>query len=148
MSATFHKVIVGTSVFSLLILVSGAQAAPPLGFPKGRPYYGANNQRVGSSSFRTYAPAYSTETRQSFSYEPAEKAVQAKGGCHDPVAVPQATTKTEEKQDVAATPKATRRSYSYEPATPAPQWRGSSRNSGPKKEPWQYQKTDPRRYGR
>lgn len=148
MSAAFNKLIVGTSVFALLILASGAQAAPTPGYPKGRPYYGSNNQSVGVRSFRTYAPAYSAETRQSFSYEPTEKVVAPRGGCHGRVAAPQAAKKAETKKDVAAAPQVTRRSFSYDPATPAPRTRGFNRNVGPKKEPWQYQKTDPRRYGR
>lgn len=148
MSATFNKLIVGTSVFALLILASGAQAAPSLGFPKGRPYYGSNNQSFGARSFRTYAPAYSAETRQSFSYEPTEKVVAPQGGCHGHVAAPQAAKKAETKKDVAAAPQVTRRSFSYEPATPAPRARGFNHNVGPKKEPWQHQKTNPRRYAR
>lgn len=144
MSATFNKLVVGTSVFALLMLASGVQAAPSLGYPKGRPYYGANNQSSGVRSFRSYAPAYSTETRQSFSYEPREKLVAPKGGCHGHVAAPQAA-KAEAKKDVAAVPRAIRRSYSYEPAAPAPQARSFGRNANPRKDAWQYQKTDPRR---
>ena len=104
-----------------------------------------------SRSFRSYAPTYSTETRQSFSYEPAENGVRVYGGCNGRVvvpqaAVPQAAKKAETKKDVAAAPKTTRRSYSYEPATqPAPQRQAYNRSSSPKKEAWQYQKTDPRR---
>jgi hypothetical protein len=151
MSATFNKLIVGANVLALLFLASAAQAAPSLGYPAGRPYYGANNQSSGSRTFRRYSPPYSTETRQSFSYEPAESGVTVKGscGCRGHVAAPQAAAKkAETKQDIAAAPQVTRRSYSYEPATPAPQRRAYSRNSGPTKEPWQYQKTDPRRRGR
>jgi hypothetical protein len=66
--------IVGTSVLALLVLASGALAAPSLGMAKGRPYYGSSNQGLGFSSARSFAPAPSTETRQSFSYEPAEGA--------------------------------------------------------------------------
>jgi hypothetical protein len=147
MSTPFNKLIAGASVFALLLLASGAQAAPSLGFSKGRPYYGANNGPSASRSFRNVAPAYSTDTRQSFSYEPAEKAVEGSGRYHGQAAAPQAAAKAETKPDAAA-PKVTRRSYSYEPATPAPQLRSSIRRAGPKKEPWQYQKADPRRYSR
>lgn len=148
MSATFNKLIVGTSVFALLMLASGTQAAPSIGYPKGRPYYGATNHPSAVRSFRNYAPAYSTDTRQSFSYEPAEKAVVPKSGCQAHVGAPQAAAKAPTKKDAAAAPKVTRRSFSYEPVTPAPQVRGYNRNAGPRKEPWQYQKTDPRRWGR
>jgi hypothetical protein len=148
MSATFKNMLVGTSVLALLVLASGVSAAPSLGI--NRPYYGSNSSRSSSGSFRSYAPTYSTETRQSFSYEPAENGAPVYGGCNGSVvvpqaAVPQAAKKAETKKDVAAAPKTTRRSYSYEPATqPAPQ-RQAYRSSSPKKEAWQYQKTDPRR---
>jgi hypothetical protein len=153
MSATFKNLFVGTSVLALLVLASGASAAPSLGFPSGRPYYGSSNNRSSGRSFRSYSPSYSTstETRQSFSYEPAENGVKVYGGCNGHAAVPQAAVpqaakKAETKQDVAAAPQTTRRSYSYEPATqPVPQHRAYSRSSSPKKEAWQYQKTDPRR---
>lgn len=144
MSATFKNLFVGTSVLALVVLASGASAAPSLGYPTGRPYYGSNNNRSSARSFRSYAPSYSTETRQSFSYEPAENGVRVYGGCNGRVVVPQAANKAETKKDVAAAPKTTRRSYSYEPATqPAPQ--AYNRRSSPTKEAWQYQKTDPRR---
>jgi hypothetical protein len=149
MSAKFTKsMLVGTSVFALLIMASGAWAAPSLGLAKGRPYYGSSNQRSGFSANRSYAPAFSTETRQSFSYDPAEKGVKARSGCPGTAAAPQAAAKSETKQDVAAAPKVTRRSYSYEPAASAPQRRVYNGNAGMKKEPWQFQKTDPRRMGR
>jgi hypothetical protein len=151
MSATFNKLFVGASVLTLLVLASGVSAAPSLGI--SRPYYGSSNNGSSARSFRSYAPSYSTatETRQSFSYEPAENGVRVNGGCNGhtaapQAAVPQAAKKAESKKDVAAAPKTTRRSYSYEPATqPAPQYRAYSRSSSPKKEAWQYQKTDPRR---
>jgi hypothetical protein len=145
MSATFKNLFVGTSVLALLVLASGASAAPSLGYPAGRPYYGSNNNRSSARSFRSYAPSYSTETRQSFSYEPAENGARD-GGCNSRVVAPQASKQAEAKKDVAAVPKSTRRSYSYEPATqPAPQQRAYNRGSSPTKEAWQYQKTDPRR---
>jgi hypothetical protein len=150
MSATFNKMmIVGTSVLALLVMASGAAAAPSLGLAKGRPYYGSSNQGSGSRSWsaRSYAPAFSTETRRSFSYEPAEGAVKGTGGCPQHAAAPQAVKKDTTKNDVAAAPKVTRRSYSYEPAIqPAPGVRNFNRNAAPKKELWQYPKTDPRRY--
>ena len=146
MSATFNKLVVGTSALALLVLANGASAAPSLGYPAGRPYYGSTNRQSGSQSFRSYSPSYSSETRQSFSYEPAESAVKGDCGCNGQVVVPQAA---ETKKDVAAAPKTTRRSYSYEPATePAPRVRNYNRSSAPKKDPWLYPKGDPRRYGR
>ena len=149
MSATFKHLFVGTSVLALLVLASGASAAPSLGYPAGRPYYGSNNNRSSDRSFRTSAPSYSTsnETRQSFSYEPAENGVTVNGGCTGHTAAPQAAKNAETKKDVAAVPQNTRRSYSYEPAIePAPQRRAYNRgDSSPMKEAWQYQKTDPRR---
>ena len=144
MSATFNKLFVGTSVLALLVLASGASAAPSLGI--NRPYYGSENNRSSARSFRSYAPAYSTETRQSFSYEPAENGARVNGGCHDHAVVPQAAKKAETKKDVTAVPKTTRRSYSYEPTMePAPQPRAFNRSPSPRREAWQYQKTDPRR---
>ena len=147
MSATFKKLIVGASVLALLILASGAQAAPSLGI--GRPYFGSSNRSFGSRSFRSYTPSYSTETRQSFSYEPAESAVPAWGGCPQHAAAPQAVKKDATKKDVAAAPEVTRRSYSYEPAIqPAPATRSFNRSAAPKKDAWLVPKSDPRRYSR
>lgn len=144
MSATFKHLFVGTNVLALLVLASGVSAAPSLGI--NRPYYGSENNRSSSRSFRNYAPSYSTETRQSFSYEPAENGVRVYCGCNGRAMAPQASKQAETKKDVAAAPKTTRRSYSYDPATqPAPQQRAYNRGSSPKKEAWQYQKTDPRR---
>jgi hypothetical protein len=141
--------IVGTSVLALLVMASGAAAAPSLGLAKGRPYYGSSNRSTSSSATRNYAPAFSTETRQSFSYEPADGSAKATGGCPQQAAAPQAVTKDTTKDDVAAAPKVTRRSYSYEPAIQtAPSVRSYNRSAAPNKEPWQYQKTDPRRYNR
>ena len=152
MSATFNKMmIVGTSVLALLVLASGVSAAPSLGFPSGRPYYGSQNQHSGSRSEcrASSAPARSGETRQSFSYEPAEGVAKATGGCHQHAAAPQAAKKDTTKQDVAAAPKVTRRSYSYEPSVqPEPCARSYNRSAAPKKDPWLYPKGDPRRYGR
>ncbi|MEX0642378.1 MAG: hypothetical protein WD468_06740 [Pirellulales bacterium] len=146
MSATFKNLFVGTSILALLILASGASAAPSLGYPSGRPYYGSSNNRSSARSFRSYAASYPNDTRQSFSYEPAEKGVRSNGGCNGHAVVPQASKQGETKKDVAAAPKTTRRSYSYEPATqPEPQRPAYNRGSSPQKEAWQYQKTDPRR---
>jgi hypothetical protein len=150
MSTTFNKMIVSAGVFALLILASGAQAAPSLGI--GRPYYGSSNRPFGSQSFRSSAPAYSTETRQSFSYEPSEQAVTTGSGCPQHAVAPQAAKKSDLKQDVAKTPQApqtTRRSYSYEPAMePAPSVRSFNRGAAPAQDSWLRTKADPRRYGR
>ncbi len=148
MSATYNKMmIVGTSVLALLVLASGVSAAPSLGLAKGRPYYGSSNQRSGFSATRSYAPAFSTETRQSFSYEPAEGVAKATGGCHQHAAAPQAAKQDSIKRDIAAAPKVTRRSFSYEPSNqPEPRGRSYNRSASPKKYPWLYPKGDPRRY--
>ncbi len=150
MSATLNKLtIVGTATLALLVLASGASAATSLGFPKGRPYYGGSSQQSGARAFRSYSPAYSTETRQSFSYEPAEAATSAKDGCPQRAAVPQATKKDEATQGVATDPQVTRRSYSYEPAVePAQRVRSFNRNVAPKRDAWSVPKADPRRYSR
>src|SRR5262245_28071958 len=97
MSATLNKLIVGSGIFVLLIFASGAQAAPSIGYPQGRPYYGSNNHRSGTRSFRSYAPAYSTETRQSFSYQPVEKGAKVQSRCQGQVAAP-ATAKPQAKK--------------------------------------------------
>lgn len=151
MSATFNKLFVGASVLALFVMTSGVSAAPSLGI--NRPYFGSGNSGASARSYRSYAPSYSTpsETRQSFSYEPAENGVKVQSGCNGhaataPAVVPQAAKKAETKKDVAAVPPTTRRSYSYEPAIePVPQQRVYNQNSAPRKEAWQYQKTDPRR---
>ena len=154
MSATFNKLtIVGSTTLALMVLASGASAAPSLGLAKNRPYYGSTNQSSGSRAIRHYSPAYSTETRQSFSYEPGERGVRANDGCRPRAVAPQANksvTKSDvAKKDAAAAPQTTRRSYSYEPAIqPTQTMRGYNRGSVPTKEAWQYQKTDPRRNAR
>lgn len=147
MSATFNKLtMIGTATLALLVMTSGASAVS-LGI--GRPYFGSSNQGAGARNWsaRSYAPAYSTETRQSFSYEPAEGAAKAKCGCHEHAKAPQTATKDTTKDNIAAVPETTRRSYSYEPTVePAPSVRSFNRSAAPKKDPWLYQKGDPRRY--
>lgn len=150
MSVTFNKkFIAAAAILALLVLASGASAAPSLGLAKGRPYYGSSSQQSGSGSWgaRSYAPAFSAETRRSFSYEPAESVAKATGECDQHVVAPKATKKDTTKKDVAAAPQVTRRSYSYEPAIQiAPRARSYNRNAVPKKDPWLYPKGDPRRY--
>jgi hypothetical protein len=154
MNVLFGKAsIAASATLSLLVLASGAPAAPSLGFPSGRPYYGSSNQQSGSRSgyMPSYAPAGSAETRQSYSYEPgesAEPATEAKSGCGCGAqsAAPQASNE-DNNNDVAAAPDMTRRSYSYEPATqPGSSARSFSRSAASKKDPWLYPKGDPRRY--
>jgi hypothetical protein len=143
MSATFNKMmIVGASVLALSVMASSASAAPSLGI--GRPYYGSSNQRSGFNVTRNIAPAISTETRQSYSYEPAEGTTKATTGCNRNAAAPQAVKKDTSKDEVAMAPPVTRHSYSYEPAVPSV--RNYSRSTAPTKDLWQYPKTDPRRY--
>lgn len=151
MSLTFNKTtIVASAILALMVLASGASAAPSLGFPSGRPYYGAPNQHSGSRSgaMRSYSRARSGETRQSFSYEPAESgpATVTHGSCgcggHH-----QAAKSSDSGSAVAKAPQVERRSYSYEPsAQPAPRARSYNRSAAPKKDPWMYPKSDPRRY--
>lgn len=144
MSATFKNLFVGTSVLAVLVLACGASAAPSLGI--NRPFYGSTNNRSSARSFRNCAPAYSTETRHSYSFDPAQNGANVHGDCHDNAVTPQATKQAEVQKDSSAVPKSIRRSYSYEPAiTPAPQGRVSRRGLAAGKEPWQLQKTDPRR---
>ncbi len=113
MSVSYNKAIsVASAVLALMVLASGASAAPSLGYPSGRPYYGSSNQQSGSrsGSMRSYAPGGTYETRQSFSYEPAEgdAATVTQGGCgcggdH------QAATSSDSAQDVAQAPQVERR---------------------------------------
>jgi hypothetical protein len=150
MSATFNKLFVVTTFLGISVVGSQVMAAPSLGYPKGRPYYGSNAQSSGRS-FRSYnyAPAFSGETRQSFSYDPAQNAVKGGTGCHSKAVTPKSAAKADSKKATANAPQATRRSYSYEPnVQAAPQPRTYFHNSAPRKEAWQYQKTDPRRYQR
>jgi hypothetical protein len=143
MTASFNNLmIVGTAAIALLVSAN-ASAAVSIGVPKGRPYYGAPSN-TGGQSFRSYAPSYSTEARQSFSYEPAEKAAPVQANpCR-----PQATVAPKiEKQDAASAPHKVRRSYSYEPSPAVGSNAGPRRHWGGKS-PWAYQKTDPRRNAR
>jgi len=72
---------------------------------------------------RSYYPSR-VETRRSFSYQPTEAVMDR---------VPAGVA--------AAQPQAARRSFSYEPS-----YRSNRGYGSPKKAPWQYLKTDPRRY--
>lgn len=143
MSVSFQKMIAATSVLALLVVVSNASAAISLGFPAGRPYYGSNQHARNSYSYRSYAPANSTESRQSFSYEPADKSTAAQQGNADNHTAPKAAQKSTTNEHVATAPQTTttRQSFSYEPAT---QRRGLVRRSA-HRDNWQYQKTDTRR---
>lgn len=76
-----------------------------------------------SSQSRSYYPSR-VETRRSFSYQPIEAVVDR---------VP--------ADGAAAQPQAARRSFSYEPSYRSYRGYGSAT-----KAPWQYLKTDPRRY--
>jgi hypothetical protein len=151
MNASFNKAsIAAAATLAVLVLTNVADAAVSLGYPPGRPYFGSNNQQSGMRSYRTYAPSQSTadETRQSFSYEPSEEgssnaAVKSGCCCGDGHA-----SKSDAKDDIAAKPEETRQSYSYEPdAEPATQYRSFSRRTESVGDPWQYQRTDPRRRG-
>ena len=138
------------ATLAVLVLTNVADAGVSLGYPKGRPYYGSDSGSSSMRSSRYYAPSQATadETRQSFSYEPSEEGASdgaAKGGCccgdgH--------ASKSDAKDDVAAKPEETRQSYSYEPeAEPATPSRSYSRRAERVGDPWQYQRTDPRRRG-
>jgi hypothetical protein len=141
--STMNKTMIGLAAMAIFIMANGATAAPSLGFPKGKPYYGAKQRSGGGDrAMRSYAPARSTETRQSFSYEPAEGSVAAKGGCPESVTVAPAAP----KEDVAQAPRTTRRSFSYNPSQKTEPRIRNYRSAAPKKQPWQYPKTDPRRY--
>ena len=148
MSATFNKMmIVGTSVLALLILASGASAAPSLGMAKGRPYYGSSNQQSGFAVTRSYAPTFSTETRQSYSYEPAEGV--ATGNGRMPSAR-RCTASREERYHQERRSRGTKGDapfVSYEPTIqPAPSVRSYNRIAAPAKDKWLYPKSDSRRY--
>jgi hypothetical protein len=90
-SATFNKMMITeTSLLALLVLASGTSAAPSLGLAKGRSYYGSSNQQSGSRAWGVHAPAFSTEARRSFSYEPAEGVATTTSGCDQHAAAPKA----------------------------------------------------------
>lgn len=72
------------------------------------------------------------QTRESFSYEPAE----AVTGADNAVSEAAPTERSAVQPQIVE-----RRSFSYEPS-----YRSNRSYSAPKKQPWQYQKTDPRRY--
>jgi len=145
MTLSLNKLwIVGASALALVI-TSGSAEAVSIGAPKGRPYYGAPRESRGPS-FRSWAPSVSTETRQSFSHEPTEKAAPPKAtrkAC-PPAA---STAPKAERHDVTEAPQTVRRSFSYEPSSRGQATARRGAQSGGKP-PWAYQKTDPRRYGR
>ncbi|MGD9637013.1 MAG: hypothetical protein AB7G28_03100 [Pirellulales bacterium] len=138
MSVSIHKMAGVLGVLSLLALVSGASAAPSIGYPVGRPYFGSGQQQA--RVFRNYGPSYvATDSRQSFSYEPTEKASGANKSQSGQQAAPQAPQKTEATPHAAAPRTTTRQSFSYEPTM---QRRNSNRRDA-----WLYQKADARRLG-
>jgi hypothetical protein len=92
--------------------------------------------RSSSRGFVYRQPA--SETRRSFSYEPADAVTGS--GCGSRVQPAPA-------EPTAAQPQVERRSFSYEPTySYQPSYRTNRRYSAPKKAPWQYPKSDPRRY--
>jgi hypothetical protein len=114
------------------VLASKVSAAgPSLGFPAGKPYYGAPN-RSGSqwgmrsrSMYRSTTPvivrserssdavAQAPSERRSYSYEPAQENVSGSIDCHE-------TVVTNESPATAQQPTETRRSFSYEPSMSEP----------------------------
>jgi hypothetical protein len=145
MTAAFNKLTIVAMGAVALLFSTNASAAVSIGVPKGRPYYGAPSSS-GRHAFRSYAPAYSAETRQSYAYEPAETTAPVRATPCQPQATAQPKT---EKPGAAADPQRVRRSYSYEPDARSNVRKnsgGSPRFGG--KSPWAYQKTDPRRNAR
>jgi hypothetical protein len=135
MSVLVHKLIGAAGMLSLVVFAAGASAATP-GYPAGRPYYGSSHRHA--HVYRTYAPANVTESRQSFSHEPAAAASDAKA---DNQAAPQASQEKAQSEHVAAAPQTTtRQSFSYEPATV----RSSGRHSR-HRDAWLLQKADSQR---
>jgi hypothetical protein len=133
MSVLVHKLIGAAGMLSLVVFAAGASAATP-GYPAGRPYYGSSHRHA--HVVRTYAPANVTDSRQSFSHEPA--AADAKA---DSKAAPQASQEKAQSDHVAAAPRtATRQSFSYEPATV----RSAGRHAR-HRDAWLLQKADTRR---
>jgi len=151
MTVSFNKASIAVAAtLAVLVLANVADAAVSLGYPKGRPYFGSDSGQSAARSYRNFAPSQSAadDTRQSFSYEPSEEAdssqIRTKGCCcggdH--------ASQSDARGDVASKPEETRRSYSYEPESQgATQQRFYSRRTSRVGEPWQYQKTDPRRMG-
>jgi hypothetical protein len=150
MNVSFNKAaIVATALLAALVLTNAALAAVSLGYPKGRPYYGFRHQHSAARLYNYYAPSYSTpmeDTRQSFSYAPTETDSKSDAAqeSHEP-----AMKSNQAQNNHSGEEPTVRRSYSYDPE---PQ-RSTTRVRGGRRwnavgEPWQYQKTDPRRMGR
>ena len=166
-SRYIEKRLVGAFAAAALLVIpafvsSAPAAGPSLGFPKGKPYYGASNQSTSQSRMRsrTYyrstapvivrtepapnAVAQAPTERRSFSYEPSREIVSDGCGCGGTV--------TQSAPATAERSTETRRSYSYEPsiddsssAPSAP--RMQMRSSRPSRTPaYLLPKTDPRKY--
>lgn len=137
MSVSVHKLVTGLGLLSLLVFAAGASAAPSIGYPAGRPYYGSGHQHA--HVYRNFSPSYvTTEARQSFSHEPTEKAADAGKASADQQAAPQAAQDNQASEHVAAAPRTTtRRSFSYEPTM--------QRHRSGHRDAWLYQKADARR---
>lgn len=139
MSVSLSKLLGAIALLSLLVFSAGASAAPSLGYPAGRPYYGSGHAH--RHVYRSFAPSYTTETRQSFSHEPAEHAVDANNSKADKPAAPKASDSKPAEEHAAAPQTSTRQSYSYEPATQGRKFYRRPHH----REAWQLQKTDARR---
>jgi len=95
--------------------------------------YGANRPRGAVVERSQPAPksvAQAPMERRALSDEPSETS--------------QSPTSASSKSTAAPAPQIKRRSYSYEPLMSS--GRSSHRSAGAKKDPWQYPKSDPRRY--
>ena len=95
--------------------------------------YGADRPRgdvVERSQPASKSVAQAPTERRALSYEPSETS--------------QSPTSAGSKSTAAPAPQIKRRSYSYEPLMSS--GRSSHRSAGAKKDPWQYPKSDPRRY--
>lgn len=140
-------------------------AGPSLGFPAGKPYYGASNQRGSQSRMRSRPMYRSSESvvvrserapeavaqapgeRRNYSYDPSQDTVSGSCSCGG-------TAMTHEAPATAERATETRRSYSYEPSTSsdensvrsysAPRMRSSRSSQTPL---YLLPKSDPRKYG-
>jgi len=169
MNPYYKKLLIGAVTFAAMLMVPVLEskvsaARPSLGFPKGKPYYGASNQGGSQSRMRSRSMYRSSEPvivrserapevvaqapaeRRSYSYEPSQESVSGACGCGGTVMSHEAPATADRSTE-------TRRRYSYEPSTnsdensarsySAPSMRSSRSSQTPL---YLLPKTDPRRY--
>jgi hypothetical protein len=151
MSVDFKKMMTLVVASAVIVALSGATFALAKDTrieQRLRPgnSWAKHRSESGTMAARRSAPLRSSQSRESFSYEPSESGQTTTAvrrgccGCDCPQEAAQPS-----ESDTAVAPQGERRSFAYEPAEPSSSARSSSGGASGKAL-WDYPKTDPRRY--